>query len=51
MCKCTAALKKGWRVLFIAMDQKLVVLTRNPVKNRLNRPLTGQETDLQAGQA
>jgi hypothetical protein len=63
MFKCTIALKKGWRVLFIVKAKKTSHLTKNPVENRLNRPLAGQQTvcqsdcqadwqtDLQAGQA
>jgi hypothetical protein len=50
MCKCSAALKKGGEGSIYSHGSKTSRLTRNPTENRLNRPLTGQQTDLQAGQ-
>jgi hypothetical protein len=62
MCKCSVALKKGGEGSIYSHGSKTSRLTRNPAENRLNRPLTGQQTvyqsdwqtdwqtDLQAGQ-
>jgi hypothetical protein len=48
MCKCTTALKKGVEGSIYSHGSKTSRLTRNPSENRLNRPLTGQQTVCQS---
>jgi hypothetical protein len=62
MSECSAVLKKRERGSIYSHGSKTSRLTKNPAENRLNRPLTGQQsvcqsdcqtdwqTDLQAGQ-